>query len=1024
MAPASLLDFGALLKRYRRAAHLTQAELAESAGFSVTYVSKLERGARLPQRTTVTLLADALALSPTERAALETALRLPPDRRLLDRRPGSVTETALPIGAFLGATPAGPLVGREAELGAVAVALAAVASGQGRLLALFGEPGIGKTRLAQEITVRARARGFRVLTGRCYEPQQSVAWYPFLEALAMAAAGIGGEAHSALSAQWPEVARLLPDHLDHPESAQTSVQIDDRAAQQQLFWQVASFLRALADQAPLALLLDDLHWADSATLDLLQHLARHTRDHRILLVATYRDLEVNRTLAAALHDLGRDELVERIVVRPLTGEETTALIGATLGAGEGAQADAAAVSPHLARLIQQRSEGNAFFTRQLTRALQEQGDLLFEEGEWRLSASVTLPAPESIRALIGQRLARLMPLTQDVLREASVLGQDFAFTDLHRMGAHGEQEVEEALEEAARAGVVREGQPDHYYFNHALTLDTLAADLSTRRKRRLHRAAADAIERSPDHERRGAELAYHLLAADEGARALPYALLAGDQAEAVYAHAEAEGHYRGALEVAQEVGAAPREAEALEKLGRTVALLGRHREAAACFDRALRVYQELGDKLGELRALGGWLDALSEVGREQLDAAVTRARAILARIEPANTPRTPPLGSALGSALAAAHSHLGWILWTAGLYEDAQTDVRQAVELARASGDEAELAEAQFVLIASGGIEATAAAFEETLALAERSGRTNLVVTSHNMAAFMYTEQGDFARALAHMEQALAAAEQRQDPRHLAWQLKNFSRFLFDAGDWRRRRAVFARADALMREADRDYGETWQSADMSIHRGVYALVEGREEEGRRLLEEAMQRIVQMGPVSRLHFPACMLAEADLLAGHSEEARARLMSLLGDRQTFTPIEHGARGARLLLAWAEMALGRHEEAETRLATVLTDAPPFLRVDALRIQGLLAMAQQRWDVGIAALEEALKLIRAMPYPYAELKTLWVYGRLEAARGNAAAAEARFRAALALCDHLGEGWYRRSIEYDLQPLSGGTSR
>ncbi len=128
--------------------------------------------------------------------------------------------------------------------------------------------------------------------------------------------------------------------------------------------------------------------------------------------------------------------------------------------------------------------------------------------------------------------------------------------------------------------------------------------------------------------------------------------------------------------MAQEVGDAPREAEALEKLGRTVALLGRHREAAAFFDRALRVYEELGDQLGELRALGGWLDALSEVGREQLDAAVTRTRAILARIEPANTPYTP----LLGSALAAAHTSLGWILWTAGLYEDTQTEQRQAVD--------------------------------------------------------------------------------------------------------------------------------------------------------------------------------------------------------------------------------------------------------------------------------------------------------------------------------------------------------
>jgi tetratricopeptide (TPR) repeat protein len=227
----------------------------------------------------------------------------------------------------------------------------------------------------------------------------------------------------------------------------------------------------------------------------------------------------------------------------------------------------------------------------------------------------------------------------------------------------------------------------------------------------------------------------------------------------------------------------------------------------------------------------------------------------------------------------------------------------------------------------------------------------------------------------------------------------------------------------MMCEADRYYGETWQTADMSIHRGIYALVEGQEEEGRRLIDEALQRIAQMGPIYLLQFPTCMLAEADLLADHPEDARGRLTSLLGDRRTFTPVERGGRGARLLLAWAEMALGRLETAEARLNTLLLSTPPFLRVDALRIQGLLAIAQQRWDVGVTALEEALTLARAMPYPYAELKALWVYGRLEAPRGNTAAAEERFRASLAICDRLGEGLYRRYIENDLQLLPGGTS-
>jgi DNA-binding XRE family transcriptional regulator len=269
--------FGPLLKRYRRAAHLTQAQLAERAGFSTNYISKLERGAREPQRATVALLADAMSLSMSDRRTLESTVQ-----RSRARHDGEATQ--LPIGGFLGAVPAGPLVGRAAELEAIASTLETVASGQGRFLALVGEPGVGKTRLAQEITLLAQAQGYRVLTGRCYEPHQAVAYYPFLEALSKAVAATH-HGWDQVATRWPEVARLLPEHT---ASAVIPAQLDDRNAQQRLFWQVTGFLSALAESAPLALLVDDVHWADSDSVDLLQHLARHLRERPVLLVGTAR----------------------------------------------------------------------------------------------------------------------------------------------------------------------------------------------------------------------------------------------------------------------------------------------------------------------------------------------------------------------------------------------------------------------------------------------------------------------------------------------------------------------------------------------------------------------------------------------------------------------------------------------------------------------------------------------------------------------------------------------------------------
>jgi tetratricopeptide (TPR) repeat protein/transcriptional regulator with XRE-family HTH domain len=1006
MASAQRGTFGQLLRRHRLAARLTQEQLAALAGIGVRSIGDLERDvSRAPHAETLRLLADALGLTGAARNAFEAAGR-------------GVTGADAGQTRFTPAPDMPALVGRAEELALITRLL----QGEIASLLLFtGEPGIGKSRLLAEAATYAAAQGWRVLAGGCTRRSGHAPYEPLVSALVRETRRTPA-ARLRLHLQgcaW--LVRLLPELLEAHVVPAPTWTLSPEQERRLMFDAVARYLANVAGPSGTLLLLDDLQWADGDALTLLERLVTEGSGSEggasLRLLGAYRATEVRLedSLGMLIADLAQQGLAMRRQLPPLSHDEASALlIQLWPEQPEGQQRDQRTRAQVVREEALRRAEGLPFYLVSSARAFEAAQDQEQDQGRARDATTSGGPIPASVAESVQARVAALPVAARRLIEIAAVAGRVVAGALLLAVTPRPEEETLDALEALAHAGLLAEDGAGTYRFTHDLIRETVEAMVGSQRRRTLRRRLAEELERQDDRARHATEIAAHFLAASAPRRALPYALLAGDQAEAVYAHAEAEGRYRAALQVAQEVGDAPREAEALEKLGRAIALLGRHREAAAFFDRTLCVYQELGDQLGELRALEGWLDALSEVGREQLDAAAPRARTIMARIEPANTSLTP----VLGSALAAAHSQLGWFLWTSSLYEDAQTEVRQAVELARATGAEGELAQAQFVLLAAGGREPTAEAYEEILALAERSGQTEIVVTSRNMAAFMYEEEGNFARALAHMEQALAVAEQRQDPRHLAWQLKNFSRFLFDAGDWRRMREVFARADAMMREADRDYGETWQSQDMSIHRGIYALVEGHEEEGRRRLEEAMKRLARMGPVSFLQFPTCVLAEADLLAGRPEDAWGRLTMLLGDRQTFTPVERGGRGARLLLAWAEMALGRHEAAETLLNAFLLSAPPFLRVNALRIQALLAIAQQRWDGGLTALDEALKLTQAMPYPYAELKALWVYGRLEAARGDPAAAKKRFTQALTICDRLGEGLYRNYIEQDLSAL------
>ena len=690
-------------------------------------------------------------------------------------------------------------MGRARELAVVDEALAAVATGQGRLLILVGEPGVGKTRLAQEITRKAHAQGFRVITGRCYEPQQTIAYYPFLEALTMAMAGASPLLQTQLPERWPEVARLLPDHL---ASAQMSLQLDDRSAQQRLFWQVTGFLGTLAEQAPIALLLDDLQWADSASLDLLQHLARRTRERPILLVGTAREVEARRRhpLASALSDLSRDEIVLRIALQRLAVEETSALIGATLSADEGAEMKAPSVSPQLSRLIYQRTEGNAFFTRQLTRALQERDELQFAKGQWMLTAGAAgaLEAPESIRAVIGQRLGRLTSLTQDVLREASVLGQVVAFDELRQLGERGEQEVEEALEEAVGAGIVREGEHDCYHFNHVLTRDTLYSELTARRKRRLHRAAAETIEAAPDHKRRVAELAYHYARAHDHEKALLYLLKAAEDARSAASYHEEASLLGQAIEAAEQLGRSQLVNELHALRGRALRALDQAAAAEHEFltaldglapenieqriavlidlavvshflfkaanirryaDEALRLAERIGRDDLAARALAEM--AIADTSDGEVVASVERFRQAFARAGPDQ--RRP---------LIVANDQYGQNLYYLGQYEEAAHRIQEVLDFARNSHDTTYTPRALGVLLltqaAQGHYRDALERLDEARRFAREHGTGRWLARAIAMWGGVHLDAGDYAGAEALAEEARELARSVGFPQAIA----------------------------------------------------------------------------------------------------------------------------------------------------------------------------------------------------------------------------------------------------------------
>ncbi|MBX6341995.1 MAG: AAA family ATPase, partial [Thermomicrobiaceae bacterium] len=448
------------------------------------------------------------------------------------------------------------LVGRGAELAALEQARAAASRGTGALVLVGGEPGIGKTALVEAFTAARAAAGDLALTGRCYE-MGGVPFGPWAEALRglarcrpEAIAAALGPGRSA------DLAPLLPDlRAWEPRSEQSPGE-----ARLRLFDAVTRLLTRASEERPLILALDDLHWADEASVQLLAYVVRTAREARLLVVGTYRDVELEprHPLEAAMVDLARERLATRLLLRRLDLGETTEMVADLLGARLGE------VAPGLAEAIQAEAEGVPFFIEELVVHLREERLLRREGGAWRLAPGAVHAVPQSVRSVVGRRLARLDPASQETLAVAAVIGKEFGLDLLARVrGAREPATLARHLEEALRRGLIVERPParpaeaaPRYAFAHEQIREVLYRGLGQVRQRLLHQRVAEALEalRGPDDPLAWADLARHYGAGEDLRRAARFAALAGRRAAELRAPEEALRYLGEALEILESLG--------------------------------------------------------------------------------------------------------------------------------------------------------------------------------------------------------------------------------------------------------------------------------------------------------------------------------------------------------------------------------------------------------------------------------------------------------------------------------------
>jgi tetratricopeptide (TPR) repeat protein/transcriptional regulator with XRE-family HTH domain len=1009
--------FGDLLRRHRVLAGMSQEELAERAHLSARAISDLERGVkRTPRRDTVQLLVEALGLSGEARTAFVTAAREPAARRSPKQASqplvavedgsmyprGGVLPTATqapattPTGGFLGAVPEGSLIGRETELSAILAAIEAVVQGSGRLLAVAGEPGVGKTRISQEATLACRDRGFIVATGRCYEPHQSVPYYPLLEALTLLYGAAPDPVRAQVPTRWPQLMRLLPEQQS---GALPATDASPQEEQQRLFWAVTGFLQAISEVAPVALLLDDLHWADDASLDLLQHLARHTRAHRVLLLGTYRDVEVGRQhpLGKALHDLERERLLERIRVRRLGHEGTVRLIADRMGQD---------LSDEFAELVYRHTDGHPLFVHEVLRALIERGDVYRRDGRWESRGVAEIGVPESVRATIADRVSRLSEHAQQSLREASVLGQAFDFEDLQAIANVSEDELEAALEEALAAGLVYESG-DGYVFSHALTQQALYTELPKRRRRRLHLAVAEALERlaEPVRRKRAAELAGQFREGGAPERAFPYTLLAGDHAVSVYAPTDAERYFREALRLARALDDRDGEARVLEKLGWLMWITARFQSCLDALEQSARLYREAGDVEGEMRAVG--LLGMVNFTYAPLEGA-QRIRALLDRLG-SREPSIP---------LVSLYSSLSMNLVVAGRYREVLEAAKSATEIARALGDEHTLASVETMrgtaLGLMGRLGEARRVLEERFSLSEAANDYWGQLSATHYLGKLTVPQGDFDAALHYHSRALELAQQLGARSRISAETSNLSEVLFYLGDWAQARNNAEYAVQLARSASSGPASSYfQYADVFRRLGMVRGAMGEWEDALPCLQESLALAEQLPYPEAVRSGHGSLAEQELLQGKPEAALARLEPLV---ERSDPEELGV--ARLLpyLAWAYLELEDDDRAEDVVQEGIdrtrAQGNRLTLVELLRVRGMVLARRRRWDEAERMFEEAVSIARSLRNPYAEARTLYERGLMCAGKLAPKQSREQFEAAAAIFQRLGSRPYSEMVQ------------
>lgn len=850
-----------------------------------------------------------------------------------------------------------PLIGRDREMSMLLEAWVRAQGGEGQLVTMVGDAGVGKSRLVAEfLGTLASSSTVRVARGRALSYGQEISLWLVAdllrslfglkeqEPLDQVAIKLRSVIPGLISqaATRAEARDVLGEVLGLPIEESPVSNGGPQIRRQALIRSLRAVMGAVCERAPTIVVLEDLHWMDNASREVMTAVLADVLGLRMLVLAAQRP-----GWNPPWSEWGWPE---RLTLRPLGEGDAATLAGAVLGG--------ARLSPELERHVAERAGGNPFFVEEMLRALQETGGFEQRNGQVYLAPGAAERLPSTLTEVLLARLDCLEGETKGVAQVASVIGRRFAVPLLAAVVGQGAEGLEERLAQLQRAEIAfPQRTPDlEYVFKHVSMRDVAYNTLVQRRRQELHLHTARAIASLYPSDEYAEMIAYHY-SKTEASEAAEWLEKAGDRAATVYANEEALGHYEDALRRFQQQGAEVQVIARLEeKIGTVFYTAGRYDEALKHLGHVAeiaRAHRDL-DGAGRIAARMGMAHRLRGTPDEGI-ALVSPVVELLAWSGPSES-------------LAALHLSLASLLFLVGRYQEQQTAARRAAEIARAIGSDRLLGEAEerrgTGLNMLGQAAEGRLILEGAIPLIEAGkdlGTLSRALTNAGEAASI---MGDMAAARRYTERAIEVGQRVGNPDRLSFDLGNLANILLVVGEWSAAAAALERASTLVGERRTPY-----HANVLQYAGRLASWTGDWDEAGRWLREALALAAESDDRQITEYLEAFLAELDLAQGRPDSAVDRLRPLI-------EVEDANLGLLLpIFAWALLeagATGEAADAATRAVRRTHLREPLNLVDALRVQGMALRQHGRDEEATAVLEEGLALARELPYPYAEARIL----------------------------------------------------